>query len=138
MQPTPQRFLVQGEEKAQIAPTNAGRYGALLSFAEAIPLERAVQLYSRLYPLFQQAYEELGYPGRYFNDRFVAVLDHLLQTPEPQGPLAVRLLEVRGEVADPRPGCAGSSPIRSCNRCRPARRCWCAWARPTPSGPRPC
>jgi hypothetical protein len=104
VQPTPQRFLVQGEgEKAQIAPTNAGRYGALLSFAEAIPLERAVQLYGRLYPLFQQAYEELGYPGRYFNDRLVAVLDHLLQTPEPQGPLAVQLLEVRGEVADPRP-----------------------------------
>lgn len=104
VQPTPQRFLVQGEgEQAVVAPTNAGRYGALLSFAEAIPLERAVQLYGRLYPLFQQAYEELGYPGRYFNDRLVAVLDHLLQAPEPQGPLAVRLLEVRGEVADPRP-----------------------------------
>ncbi|RCW71541.1 DUF3014 domain-containing protein [Pseudorhodoferax soli] len=104
VQPTPQRFLVQGEgDKAQIAPTNAGRYGALLSFAEAIPLERAVQLYGRLYPLFQQSYEELGYPGRYFNDRLVAVLDHLLQAPEPQGPLALQLLEVRGEVADPRP-----------------------------------
>ncbi|MFT3718358.1 DUF3014 domain-containing protein [Pseudorhodoferax sp.] len=104
VQPMPQRFLVQGEgENATIAPPNAGRYGALLSFAEAVPLERAVQLYARLYPLFQQAYEELGYPGRYFNDRLVAVLDHLLQAPEPPGPLAVRLLEVRGEIADPRP-----------------------------------
>ncbi|WP_326535620.1 DUF3014 domain-containing protein [Pseudorhodoferax sp.] len=104
VQPTPQRFAVQGEgEAAVIAPANAGRYGALLSFAEAAPLERAVQLYASLYPLFQQAYEELGYPGRYFNDRLVAVLDHLQQAPEPQGPLAVRLLEVRGEMADPRP-----------------------------------
>lgn len=104
VQPTPQRFTVQGQgDNAVIAPANAGRYGALLSFAEAVPLERAVQLYARLYPLFQQAYEELGYPGRYFNDRLVAVLDHLLQAPEPQGPLAVRLLEVRGELADPRP-----------------------------------
>lgn len=104
VQPTAQRFLVDGEGPgAVIAPTNAGRYGALLSFAEAIPLERAVQLYRRLYPLFQQAYEELGYPGRYFNDRLVAVLDHLLQAPEPQEPLAVRLLEVRGEFTDPRP-----------------------------------
>lgn len=104
VQPTPQRFAVQGQgDSAVIAPANAGRYGALLSFAEAIPLERAVQLYAGLYPLFQQAYEELGYPGRYFNDRLVAVLDHLLQAPEPQGPIGVRLLEVRGELVDPRP-----------------------------------
>lgn len=104
VQPTAQRFLVDGEgQAAVIAPANAGRYGALLSFAEAVPLERSVQLYRRLYPLFQQAYEELGYPGRYFNDRLVAVLDHLLQAPEPKGPLAVRLLEVRGEFTDPRP-----------------------------------
>ena len=103
-QPTPQRFLVQGEGEAlAIAPANAARYGTVLSFAEAVPLERAVQLYARLYPLFQQAYEELGYPGRYFNDRLVAVLDHLLQTPEPAGPLRLQLLEVRGEISDPRP-----------------------------------
>lgn len=104
VQPTAQRFTVQGEGAAAVvAPANAGRYGALLSFAEAVPLERAVQLYTSLYPLFQQAYEELGFPGRYFNDRLVAVLDHLQEAPEPQGPLAVRLLEVRGEMADPRP-----------------------------------
>lgn len=104
VQPTAQRFLVHGEgEQATIAAGNAGRYGALLSFAEAIPLESAVQLYARLYPLFQQAYVELGYPRGYFNDRLIAVLDHLLQAPEPQGPIAVRLLEVRGTMADPRP-----------------------------------
>jgi hypothetical protein len=104
VQPTAQRFLVHGEgEHTTIAAGNAGRYGALLSFAEAIPLEQAVQLYARLYPLFQQAYVELGYPRGYFNDRLIAVLDHLLQAPEPQGPIAVRLLEVRGTMADPRP-----------------------------------
>lgn len=104
VQPTPQRFLVHGEgEAAVIAATNAGRYGPLLSFAEAVPMERAVQLYGALYPLFQQAYEELGYPGRYFNDRLVAVLDHLLKAPAVDGPVPVRLLEVRGEMADPRP-----------------------------------
>jgi hypothetical protein len=32
----------------------------------------------RLYPLFQQAYVELGYPRGYFNDRLVSVMDHLL------------------------------------------------------------
>ncbi len=102
VQSTPQRFLVD-EAQGRIASANAARYGALLSFAEAVPLERAVGLYARLYPLFQQAYEELGYPGRYFNDRLVAVLDHLLQAPEPEQAPQVQLLEIRGAMADPRP-----------------------------------
>ena len=58
----------------------------------------AARLYARLYPLFQVAYEELGFPGKYFNDRLVAVIDHLLAAPEPQGPVAVRLVQVEGQV----------------------------------------
>lgn len=109
VQPTPQRFVVDGEaDGSSNAPTtvsasNAARYTPLLTFAEAVPMEPAVALYARLYPLFQQAYEELGYPKRYFNDRLVAVLDHLLQAPEPQGPLRVKLTPVNTDVANLRP-----------------------------------
>lgn len=105
VQPMPQRFVVDGEGDAPttIATTNAARYSAFLTFAEAVPLEPAVALYARLYPLFQQAYEELGYPGRYFNDRLIAVIDHLLQAPEPAGPVQVRLVEVKGDVPSTRP-----------------------------------
>lgn len=110
--PTPQRFLVDGEAATLAAsPANEKRYAAALTFAEAVPMDAAVVLYARLYPLFQQAYEELGYPNRYFNDRLVAVLDHLLQAPEPKGPLQLKLTKVQsGEGAggqapmpDPRP-----------------------------------
>jgi hypothetical protein len=62
-----------------------------------------VDLYRSLYPLFQQAYEELGFPGQYFNDRLVQVLDHLIATPVPAGPLAVTLVEVKGDVPSLRP-----------------------------------
>ena len=105
VQPMPQRFVVEAEGDAPtvIAPANAARYTAFLSFAEAVPLEPAVALYARLYPLFQQAYEELGYPRRYFNDRLVAVLDHLLLAPEPHGPLRVKLTPVNTDVPDLRP-----------------------------------
>jgi len=105
LQPTPQRFTVDGEGNAPttVAATNAARYSAFLTFAEAVPMEPAVALYARLYPLFQQAYEELGYPKRYFNDRLVAVLDHLLLAPEPQGPLRVKLTPVTTEVPNLRP-----------------------------------
>lgn len=105
VQPMPQRFTVDGEGDAPttVAATNAARYSAFLTFAEAVPLEPAVALYARLYPLFQRAYEELGYPKRYFNDRLVAVLDHLLLAPEPQGPLHVKLTPVTTEVPNLRP-----------------------------------
>lgn len=105
VQPMPGRFTVDGAQNNvhSMAESNAGRYGAALGFAEAVPMAPLVALYRRSYPLFQQAYEELGYPGRYFNDRLVGVLDHLLQTPEPQGPLAVQLTPVRTEVPHTRP-----------------------------------
>lgn len=105
VQPMPQRFVVDGEGDAPttIATTNAARYSAFLTFAEAVPLEPAVALYARLYPLFQQAYEELGYPKRYFNDRLVAVLDHLLLAPEPKSPLRVKLTLVNTDVPNLRP-----------------------------------
>ena len=66
VQPTAQRFVVDGtgEAPTTIAAANAARYSAFLAFAEAVPMEPAVALYARLYPLFQQAYEELGYPRR--------------------------------------------------------------------------
>jgi hypothetical protein len=57
----------------------------------------------RLYPLFQQSYQELGYPRGYFNDRLVEVIDQLLATPEPVGPLAVHLTEVKGPITSDRP-----------------------------------
>lgn len=112
VRPLAPRFMVEGREAAEgqgsaepvpIAAANAARYSALLSAAESVPMDAAVALYARLYPLFQQAYEELGFPGRYFNDRLVAVLDHLLLAPEPRGPVRVKLLPVNTELADPRP-----------------------------------
>lgn len=102
--PTPERFAVEeGGTVQTIASGNAARYGAMVRWIESVDMERAVALYARLYPLFQQAYEELGYPGRYFNDRLVAVIDHLLQAPEPASPVAVRLTEVKGDVPSTRP-----------------------------------
>ncbi len=97
--PTPQRFQTQGDgETKTISIDNGARYTPFVLFVESVDTARAASLYAKLYPLFQQAYEELGYPGRYFNDRLVAVLDHLLKTPEPAGPVQVRLTEVKGEM----------------------------------------
>lgn len=106
VKPTPQRFTtLRGEGGAveTIHPDNSRRYTPLVLMIESVDTAKAVALYRRLYPLFQQAYEELGFPGRYFNDRLVQVLDHLIATPVPSGPLAVTLVEVKGGVPSTRP-----------------------------------
>ena len=97
VRPTPGRFLTEaGGGGSAISARNAERYAPLVHFVETVDSRRAAGLYRRLYPLFQQAYEELGYPGKYFNDRVVEVIDHLLATPDLPEPVAVKLIEVAG------------------------------------------
>ncbi|MDP3702658.1 MAG: DUF3014 domain-containing protein [Hylemonella sp.] len=104
LHPTGGRFatLKRGEGEV-INPDNGQRYVPLVQFIESVDSRKAVQLYAALYPLFQQAYVELGYPKAYFNDRLVAVIDQLLGTPVIEGPLAVALVEVKGPIASERP-----------------------------------
>jgi hypothetical protein len=104
--PTPGRFTTQAVGSAAattISPNNSQRYTPFVLFIESVDTAQAVKLYTRLYPLFQQAYEELGYPRRYFNDRLVAVIDLLLATPVTAGPPEVSLIEVKGPIASLRP-----------------------------------
>ncbi|HEU4460652.1 MAG TPA: DUF3014 domain-containing protein [Methylibium sp.] len=102
--PTRGRFgTVERGGSTTIAAANAERYMPFVRFATDIDAARAAALYVRLYPLFQRAYDELGYPGRHFNDRLVDVIDLLLATPEPAAAPTLRLTEVQGPMADPRP-----------------------------------
>jgi hypothetical protein len=102
--PIPGKFnVIRGGEDQLIAPGNAERYAPFVVFVESIDTKRAVDLYVRWYPWFQQAYEELGYPGRHFNDRLVNVIDRLIATPVPEKPLAVTLTDVKGPIASTRP-----------------------------------
>ena len=49
-------------------------------------MQQVASLYLHFYPLFQQAYQSLGYPNGYFNDRLVATIDNLLAAPDVSGP----------------------------------------------------
>jgi hypothetical protein len=69
-----------------ISPDNYRRYTPYVRLAEAVDSGLLVRTYRYFYPLFQQAYVNLGYPSGYFNDRLVQILDHLLETPEVSEP----------------------------------------------------
>lgn len=102
--PAEGRFLVERRGPGEVISADNGlRYTPFVLLIETVDLRQAVAIYTRLYPQFQQAYEELGYPGRYFNDRLVEVIDQLLATPELPGPIAVRLPTVNGPYQPQRP-----------------------------------
>jgi hypothetical protein len=103
--PTPGRFSTQAGTGSNelIHPDNAARYAPAVKLATSVDLDQLVAAYRRLYPQFQKTYEEQGYPGRYFNDRLVAVLDHLIATPVPAVLPTVVLVEVKGPVPSTRP-----------------------------------
>lgn len=81
---------------------NDDRYDAYVSALEAANTQVLVKVYRRYYPLFQRAYEELGYPDRYFNDRVVQIIDHLLGTPSVAPPIALVQPKALYQFADPR------------------------------------
>jgi len=68
---------------------------------EAVDVDKLKAFYFKYYPLFQQAYQELGYPKQHFNDRLIAVIDHLLEAPELKAPVALLRPKVLYLYADP-------------------------------------
>jgi Protein of unknown function (DUF3014) len=102
--PTQARFLVdERPDGVFLSESNADRYTPFVRFATSVDTAKVTALYARLYPLFQQAYEELGYPGKYFNDRLVEVIDQLLDTPELITPVRLTLIQVQGPIPSSQP-----------------------------------
>lgn len=95
--------LTPTEQGPQIADANSARYDAVVGFVTSLEPAQVAQWYRQAYPVLQQAYENLGYPQQYFNDRLIAVIDHLLRTPEPAAPAFVHLVQVQGQVAPQQP-----------------------------------
>ena len=95
-------FLVErNAAQMTIDPANDGRYARYMEIMAAIDVKRLVDMYVSFYPVFQQAYRELGYPRGHFNDRLVDTLDDLLATPDVTPPLALAQPKVLYKFADP-------------------------------------
>lgn len=98
----PGQFRISGTGgSVTVSPDNSARYAGYVKLVESVDSAKLADVYFRVYPLFQQAYEDLGYPKAYFNDRVVEVIDHLLAAPElPAGAKLVQP-KVFYEFADP-------------------------------------
>ena len=85
-----------------LGSANFERYAPLIKVVRSTDTAVLTSVYFKLYPLFQQSYEDLGYPGQYFNDRLVEVIDDMLRAPEVQGPIELKQPKVFYEYADPK------------------------------------
>jgi len=102
VQPTPGDTDVDTQgSSTTLSQQNYARYAPLMSVVSSTDPKALAAVYFRLYPLFQQAYENLGYPGKYFNDRLVQAIDSLLATPDVQGPVTLVRPKVFYQFADP-------------------------------------
>ena len=81
--------------------SNFARYKLFMEFVNIVDNQKLAGFYFKYYPLFQEAYDELGFSGRYFNDRLVEVIEHLLQTPTINGPIKLIRPKVFYHYADP-------------------------------------
>ena len=98
----PGTLLAEGDElHSTLNPQNFARYDAMVSVVAKLDMKQIVSLYVHFYPLFQSAYQNLGYPNGYFNDRLVQVIDVLLASPQPTGPIELVRPNVMYNFADP-------------------------------------
>ena len=96
------QFMVLGTgDQLSINPENYARYRPFIEVVKSVDTQKLVQLYFHFYPLFQSAFDDLGYPNAYFNDHAIDQIDHLLATPDVSGPVALVQPNVMYRYADP-------------------------------------
>ena len=73
-----------------VDPKSYARYDTFANVIDSIDTEGASRAYRRLRPLFQRAFDELGYTSLTFDDRLALALGRLVDTPVPEGDVALR------------------------------------------------
>ncbi len=95
-------FVTAGSgDSIVLGAANFARYTPWIELVESLDADSTAALYKRLYPQFQSAYENLGNPDSYFNDRVIEVIDHLLSAPAAPATIALVQPNVLYEFADP-------------------------------------
>jgi hypothetical protein len=78
------------------------RYNIYIELLNSIDIESAMQQYRTLKPLFDEAYQELGYPEEEFSDRLNEAIQLVVATPLIHEPIALVAPSVMYKFADPK------------------------------------
>jgi hypothetical protein len=94
-------IVASGDAGVTMSDRNIERYAPYMQVVENVDTEKLVAWYVHAYPLFQEAYRQLGYPKGYFNDRLIVVIDNLLDAPDLAQPAALAPSKSFYTYADP-------------------------------------
>lgn len=72
-----------------VHPASYRRYDLATAIFVSLDTQGTTRAYRRLRPLFQEAYEELGFQRGTFDGTLALAIDHLLAVPVPEGPIAI-------------------------------------------------
>jgi hypothetical protein len=84
-----------------IDPSNYARYTPYVEALEAVDTAELIANYRSLYPLFQEAYRQMGYADANFDARLAVIIDEMLATPDVTGRVNLVKPEAVFLFADP-------------------------------------
>lgn len=84
-----------------IDPANYRRYTPYVDVLVSADTAELIANYENLKPLFQEAYQQMGYPDGDFNDRLVVIIDELIATPNVTEPIELMKPEAFYLFSDP-------------------------------------
>jgi hypothetical protein len=90
------------DEEFSMDESSYDRFNLVTDIFVSVDSRRAVEFYDLLKPLFQRAYDELGYPNRSFDDVVFKAIGRMLETPVVSGEIRLVRPVVTYEFADPR------------------------------------
>ena len=101
--PRGQMIVDEVEEGVYVVnPRSYDRFNNVTNILLSLDTQRSVEFYLLLRPLFQEAYEELGYPSGNFDQVLLSSIGRLLETPKvPESAKLIRPV-VMYEYQDPR------------------------------------
>ncbi|MFH2042587.1 MAG: DUF3014 domain-containing protein [Acidobacteriota bacterium] len=86
---------------ASIDPSNFSRYDVAVDVFSSLDVEDAAILFRRMMPVFQEAYAELGYPNKDFEQTLMKAVDELLKVPIPPDKVEVERDVITYTYKDP-------------------------------------
>lgn len=103
VQPLDRPFAVQSEEPEvyRIDPAGYQRYEPYLTLLESVPVAAQLALLEYYQPLFEEAFNELGYPDTSFIQRLMQAVDYVLEQPVRGGLFLLERPSVMYQFADP-------------------------------------
>lgn len=87
--------------KAYINPDSYHRYDVYADLVANINTEQLLHSFKQAYPIFEQAYDELGYQNSSFTDKLNLAMESLLEAPIINGPIQVNTVSVNYKFVDP-------------------------------------